>query len=311
MKAKDGDKNMTAALTMGPVLFHWPAEKKRDFYYKIADEAPVDTVYLGEVVCSKRTPFFEHYYVDVAERLIGAGKKVVFCSLAEVMIPRERKMTEGLCELEDFEIEANDASALYHLRGKPHRIGQYFNVYNEASLEFLATKGATHFTLPAELPKQAINSLTTKAKTLNVALEIQVFGKVGLALSARCYHARAHNRIKDNCQFVCEEDPDGMALKTLNGQPFLSINGIQTLSNSYLNLIHEMKDLHEKGINHFRLSPHNIDMIKVAQTFQKVLDENLDESEINDLVRENITIDGHFADGFFNGEKGYTWSHAQ
>ena len=50
-----------AHLTLGPLLFHWPAHKRRDFYLRIADEAPIDTVYLGEVVCSKREPFFEPY----------------------------------------------------------------------------------------------------------------------------------------------------------------------------------------------------------------------------------------------------------
>ncbi|MCB1784587.1 MAG: U32 family peptidase, partial [Alphaproteobacteria bacterium] len=77
-----------AQLTMGPILFHWPADKKRDFYFRIADEAPVDTVYIGEVVCSKRAPFFEAHCDEVAERLTKAGKKVVFSSLAEIMIPR-------------------------------------------------------------------------------------------------------------------------------------------------------------------------------------------------------------------------------
>ena len=36
---------MTAQLTMGPILFHWPAEKKRDFYFRIADEALVESEY--------------------------------------------------------------------------------------------------------------------------------------------------------------------------------------------------------------------------------------------------------------------------
>ena len=44
----------TAQLTLGPVLFNWPVATWRDFYLEIADEAPVTTVFLGEVVCSKR-----------------------------------------------------------------------------------------------------------------------------------------------------------------------------------------------------------------------------------------------------------------
>ncbi len=43
---------MTATLSLGPVLFNWDAEDKRDFYFRIADEALLDAVYVGEVVCS-------------------------------------------------------------------------------------------------------------------------------------------------------------------------------------------------------------------------------------------------------------------
>ena len=47
------------ALTLGPCLFNWKPETLRDFYFRIADEAPVTIVYLGEIICSKRAPLFE------------------------------------------------------------------------------------------------------------------------------------------------------------------------------------------------------------------------------------------------------------
>lgn len=297
---------MTAQLTMGPILFHWSAEKKRDFYFRIADEAPVETVYLGEVICSKRTPFFEQHYSDVADRLMAGGKKIVFCSLAEIMISRERKMTEGLCELEDFEVEANDAAALYHLRGKHHRIGQYFNVYNEDVMEHLASNGATHFTLPAELPAESLSVLGQKADSIGVGLEVQVFGRVGLALSARCYHARAHGRVKDNCQFVCEEDPDGMILKTLEEKDFLCVNGVQTLSYTYLNLVQELKQMTDMGITHFRLSPHNMDMIEISKIFRNVLDGDMVVNEACDRLTK-LHPDIIFSNGFYHKDKGHAW----
>ena len=75
-------------LTLGPILFHWDADRKRDFYARIADEAPIDIVYLGEVVCSKRSPFFERHYPEVIDRLERGGKQVVLSTLAEVVLPR-------------------------------------------------------------------------------------------------------------------------------------------------------------------------------------------------------------------------------
>jgi len=74
-------------------------------------------------------------------------------------------------------------------------------------------------------------------------------GRMSLALSARCYHARAYGRARDSCQFVCKNDPDGLQLRTIDGRSFLS-------SHDYLNLIQELPDLQASGVSRFRLSPH-------------------------------------------------------
>ena len=63
-----------AKLTLGPVLFNWAPEAWRDFYFRIADEAPVSTVYLGEAICSKRAPLFEQHY-DASERAADRGRQ--------------------------------------------------------------------------------------------------------------------------------------------------------------------------------------------------------------------------------------------
>jgi len=291
-------------LTLGPLLFHWPIEQTRDFYARIADEAPVDVVYLGEVVCSKRAPFSEPHYPAIAERLSRAGKLVVFCSLAEVMLRRERQMTADLCEIADYEIEINDTSALTSISGRPHRIGQLFNVYNEETLRHLSRNGATHFTLAAELSRDSVAILAGAAREQNVGIEVQVFGRTPLALSARCYHARAHGRTKDNCQLVCEEDPDGMVLRTLEGNDWLVVNGVQTLSHSYLCLLNEIDDLQGLGVTHLRLSPHSLDMVAVARQFRGVADGALDpaEAETNLLAAGAIPA---LANGFWHGRAGH------
>lgn len=304
-----------AALTMGPVLFHWKPEIWRDFYLQVADECPVDTVYLGEVVCAKRIPFHEPHLVEVAERLRSGGKQVVFSSLAEVMIKRERRLTELLCGIEDVLIEANDISAAYRLRNKPHRIGPFVNTYNEDTLALLAGRGAIHVTLPPELPGDNMAELAKHARNLGVTLEVQVFGRVPLALSARCYHARAHHRVKDNCGFVCEEDPDGMELKTLQGAPFLTVNGIQTLSHPCLNLMHELPEMLQMGIAAFRLSPHSRDMVDTAELYRRVLDQDLSATEATARLAEMGLNRPHdeqaekvpFCNGFYHREPGYTW----
>ena len=296
-------------VTLGPVLFNWKPEKWRDFYFRIADEAAVATVYLGETVCSKRAPLFEPYYAAVAERLSAAGKTVVFSTLSEVVSKLDRKLAEQICTVEDFLVEANDGSALLRLQGRPHHIGPLMNVYNERTVAFLAGKGGKNFCLPAEMPASAIASLCQSVRDLDATIEVQVFGRQSLALSARCYHARAHGRTKDTCRFVCENDPDGLQLSTLDGRPFLTVNGVQTLSYEYLNLIREVPELRAMGVSRFRLSPHSLDMVEVASIFHDAIDGRLAIDEAADRL-EAVKPAVPYANGFYYGKPGYTWNSA-
>ncbi len=296
-------------LTLGPVLFNWNPECWRDFYFRIADEAPVTTVYLGEVVCFKRAPLFEPHLQAVAARLSAGGKAVVFSTLAEVMSRQDRRLVESVCATSGAMIEANDGSALLHLRGRPHHAGPYVNVYNEHALAVLARVGVRNVCLPPELPASAVAVLCAAAAKLDVRIEVQVFGRLPLALSARCYHARAHSRSKDNCQFICEKDPDGMPLRTLEDKAFLAINGIQTMSHEYLNLICELADLQDVGVTRFRLSPHSCDMVEVAMAFRAVLDGRLAVAEA--VARLNaLNIETPFSNGFYYGKPGHSWNPA-
>jgi collagenase-like PrtC family protease len=291
------------------VLFNWQPERWRDFYFRIADEAPVTAVYLGEVVCFKRAPLFDDYLDAVAARLAAAGKTVVRSTLAEVMSKQERQLVEDVCAEETAPVEANDGSALLRLRGRPHCVGPFINVYNERTLAVLAGNGARNVCLPPEMPASAIRALAGEAAKLGVMTEVQVFGRIGLALSARCYHARAHGRSKDSCQFICNVDPDGMALRTLEDKPFLTVNGIQTLSHDYLNLIGELADLQAMGVTRFRLSPHSCDMVEVATIFRGVLDHRISATEAGARL-DGIKIEAPFSNGFYSGKPGYSWSRA-
>ncbi|HYG87566.1 MAG TPA: U32 family peptidase [Azospirillum sp.] len=290
-------------LTLGPVLFNWPVDQWRDFYARMADEAPLDVVYLGEVVCSKRAPFFEDAIPDVIERLTSAGKTVVLSSPILVTTDRERKAVRDLVEAGELGIEANDLGAVAQLAGRPHAVGPFVNVYNEATLGWLAARGATTVSLGAELPADSVGLLTKEATRLGMQTEVQVFGRVPLAISARCYHARVHGLHKDGCQFVCGQDHDGLGVETLDDQPFLAVNGLQTMSHTYLCLAAEISQLQRLGVSRFRLSPHTVDMVRVARGFRAVLDGALDGA---DLAAEltGLVTDAPLANGFFHDQPG-------
>ena len=297
------EKESYTNLTLGPVLFNWAPECWRDFYFRMADEAPVDTVCVGEVVCSKRAQFFAPYLTDVVERLLSAGKEVVLSTLALIMNEREIALVREIVENTDFLVEANDISAAALLKGRPHAIGPFVNIYNEDTLAYMVHNGARRVTLPVELSASSIATLT---KSVPAELEVMVFGRLPLAISARCYHARCHNLSRDNCQFVCEKNPDGLDVDTLNGEPFLAINGVQTMSHTYCNLIGDLSALLDLGVGRFRLSPHSVDMVRVAKAFRAVLESRMAPEEANTIITEE-TGSMPISNGYFHGRTGATF----
>lgn len=293
---------MKAALTLGPVLFNWPEEKLRDFYFRMADEAPVETVYLGEVVCAKRIPFRQADLPEILERLQCGGKRVVLSTLALIMNARDLGYVKAITEMVgDLLVEANDLSAISLLKGQPFTVGPYVNCYNEATLHYFETLGAKHITLPVELNADSLKKLA--AARQEAELEVQVFGRLPLAIASRCYHARVHRRHKDNCQYVCEKDCDGMVVDTLDNQHFLTINGLQTLSYTYAALTREVDEMRTMGIRHFRLSPHDTDMVAIARYYQALMDGVIDETELLAQLSAKLP-EVTFSNGFYHGREG-------
>lgn len=289
-----------SSLSLGPLLFNWDSDKIRDFYFAIADEAPVDYVYLGEVVCSKRLAG-KSYLPEVIERLEKAGKKVILSGLMLVLDNRDMQVMEDLAAMAPkYLIEANDMSVVSMLWGQSHAIGPFINIYNEATLKYYEGGGARRISLPPELPASSLRLL---AKVATSALEVQVFGRLPLAISSRCYHARTHKLNKDGCQYVCGHDPDGLTVNTMDGQRFLTINGMQTLSYSYANLMAELPELEDMGINNFRLSPHDVDMVSVCQVFRDRLDGKIDLKQANEALEAEM-IAPCFSNGYYHGVAG-------
>lgn len=298
------DVKPIASLSMGPVFFLWDGPKWRDFYFRIADEAPVNHVTIGEIVCSKRFHFIDPYIEAAIERLQRAGKSVSLGSLALVMLEREAKHVHQCVETAKLPVEANDLSALGLLSGKPHAVGPLVNVYNGATAKVLAQRGAQSICLPPELPLSSIREIVGAAP--EVAFEIFTFGRVPLAISARCAHARSKGHIKDNCQFVCGEEPDGLPVKTLDSQPFLALNGVQTLSHTCQTLIEDLPELQAAGVSRFRLSPQDCDMVAVAHIHDEVLREKLTPEDGSARLRE-IYPAIPFSNGFLHGDIGTAW----
>lgn len=294
---------MRTSLTLGPVPFLWQPDTWRDFYYRIADEADVDTVVVGEVVCSKRLHFHDRLIDDVTARLRAGGKLVRLASLALITQQRELRSLHALVDC-GAPIEVGDLTGHAALLGVPHAIGPLANVYNAATARLLAKQGAKTICLPPELPWTSIEMIVSSVP--EIAFEVFAFGRVPLAISARCAHARLKGTTKDNCRFVCGEEPDGLEVDTLDGQRFLALNGVQTVSSTVQNLVADARTMQSGGVASLRLSPQVCDMVRVARNFRVVLDREAEaDAALADL--RSMSARYVYSNGFFHGAPGHAW----
>src|SRR5690606_29461469 len=150
---------MNMRLSLGPLLYYWPRATVRDFYARMADTA-VETIYLGETVCSRRHELRTDDWLALARELKSAGKQVVLSTQVLIESPADLRTLRRLCENDEFLIEANDSSALGCLpEGAAFIAGPHLNAYNGQTLKWFADLGAVRWVMPVELSHQALQAV--------------------------------------------------------------------------------------------------------------------------------------------------------
>ncbi len=264
---------MNVKLALGPILYYWQRDALFEFYEGIA-EAPVDIVYLGEIVCSKRHNFRLEDWLEVANKLASSGKQVVLSTQALIESESDLKTLRRLAGNGSFAVEANDMGTVRLLSGKEFVAGPHINTYNPQTLALLAELGAKRWVIPVEMSRQMLTDMLAW-KPQGMETEVFAYGRLPLAFSARCFTARHYNLPKDDCQFRCLDHACGLTLKTREGQPFLALNGIQTQSSKVYNLVAELEGMKQLGVDVVRVSPQPFHTEKILALFRKRLDDIL------------------------------------
>ena len=258
--------NAAMKLSLGPLQYYWPHASVMRFYDAVA-ATPVDIVYLGETVCSRRHELRLSDWLEIAARLIDAGKEVVLST--QVLIESgsdvgvlHKIAANGLCAM-----EANDMGAVHVVAGKQAFVaGPNLNLYNLPSLQWLAALGASRWVMPLEMKRDDL-AVIQAGRPAGLQTEVFAYGRMPLAYSARCFTARNRNLPKDDCRFSCIDHPDGLLLKTREKEDFLVLNGTQTQSARVYNLVDALDDMRALGVDVVRLSPQSQHMGEVIEVF--------------------------------------------
>lgn len=274
--------------SLAAVPYFWTKQSYQDFYQQVAD-TDIDTVYLGETVCSKRRSMNLQDWIDIGIFLQSKGKQVVLSTMTLLEAESELNYLKKVVQQKDFQVEANDMSAIQvaNQAGKHFVSGNAINIYNNQSLSLFNKLGMTRWNIPVELGQEDLKPVIPQAKELGVELEYQIYGRMPLAFSARCFTARHHDLPKDRCQFKCKDDVEGIAVKTREGDSFAQINGIQTQSGKVSNLLNHWQKLYAAGIDYARIVPVAPDTtLQVIQSLTQAIANNQPQVDFTDDSRE-------------------------
>ncbi len=289
-------------LALGPILYLWSRDQVMDFYARVA-AWPVDIVYLGETVCSKRRFLTRADWLKVAERLSAAGKEVLLSTLTLMESESELRTMRRIVDNGIYPVEANDMAAVSVASnaGIPFVAGPHLNTYNQGTLELLAGLGAQRWVMPLELSRETLAQMQQR-RPEGLETELFVYGRMPLAFSARCFTARNRDLPKDDCRLCCGDYPDGLPLGTQEGERFLTLNGIQTQSGRVCNLLTELPKIEELGVDVVRISPHSRHSEEVVEAFHSVMTGKVPPGEAQQKLAE-ITREEH-CNGYWFGEPG-------
>jgi collagenase-like PrtC family protease len=291
----------TMKLALGPLLYYWPRETVLAFYRDCA-RWPVDTVYLGETVCSRRRELKLADWIAIGEDLARAGKEVVLSTSELIESDADLRTMHSVAGNGAFRVEANDMAAVRALAGKgPFVAGPFLNVYNAGTLALLAELGAARWVAPVELSRDGIAAVVADGPP-GIETEVFAYGRLPLAVSARCFTARYNNLTKDHCEFRCIEHPDGLALDTQDDQHFLVLNGVQTQSASVHSLVAELGEARAAGTDLLRLSPQSQHTGEVVAVFREAASGALAPHEA--AARLAPLMPAAACDGYWHGKPG-------
>jgi collagenase-like PrtC family protease len=295
-------------ISIGPAPFNWGKNRLMEFYCDEIADTGIEAVYIGNTICHKRNVLNREDFQTIIAALHQKGIKAYYSTLALCTTAEEFDYVKDIYSLFDG-LEVNMLGFLNLLKQKRFKdlnkdiiLGPYLNLYNWKSAACLKKFNPEKLVAPFELPLESIKSITEKSM---IPMEITVWGNLSTALSWRCYTARAVNRTRKNCGMICLEYPEGMLLKSIEGEELFKIDGLQVLSSKTHCLVEYLRQLEENRISTIRIYPQMQQTVAVVNIFRQVLENRLDAKSA--LLQLASYAPSGFCNGWLWGKAGWEY----
>ena len=101
--------------------------------------------------------------------------------------------------------------------------------------------------------------------------------------------------------------PDGRDVETLDGQKFLAVNGVQTLSQSTTSMAYQIEALREVGVTSLRMSPQSAGFAEICAAYADHIAGKLTAADLAATLIPKVP-GWRLSDGFVRGAAGAHWS---
>ncbi len=265
------DKKINIAI--GPAPYNWGKPQLLDFYCRELADTNVQAVYIGNTICHKRNILSRDDLRKIVAALNNRGIKVYYSSLALSTTSEEFNYVKDVAPLFDG-LEVNMLGFFNMLKHDEFQnleiiLGPYLNLYNWRSAAYLKKFKPKRLVAPFEISLENAADIAEKSQ---IPIELTAWGNLSTALSWRCYTARAVNRSRENCDNICFKYPEGMLLKTVEGEDLFRIDGLQVQSAKTHCLVEHLDKLKENGVSTVRIYPQLGHTAEIVDTLAQVLE---------------------------------------
>ena len=256
-------------IALGPLQDHWSRERVFQFYESVAHSV-VAIVYVGQPVRLRGNDMRLADWLNIANRLRDAGKEVVLCAHVLLESGSTINASQAIVTNGDFHVEANDMDTVLGLAGRTAFVaGPHLNIRNRTTMELMLSLGAIRWVKPLEMVRQVLFKMQM-GRPQGLQTEVFVHCRIPQAFPAGDCAPRKDRHFGEAIKSSKPNLLDWLMTQSQKNGFHFALNGTRMRSAKITDLILELTQMSQLGIDVIRLNPQEFHMSALADLFHRL-----------------------------------------